>query len=100
MKKLIQKILLFLFDWLKIKTVTVHDKYYDYMMDYDDYMDPPTLIDITYSERLGVIFKKKLSEKMWYGAEESSFGDVQSFYESCGINEWGGLDEYKKFSIY
>lgn len=90
----------FLIDLLKIKTVTIHVKYYDYMMDYDDYMDPPTLVDITYSERLGIIFKKKLSEKMWYGAEESSFGDVQNFYKSCGIDEWGGLDEYKKFSIY
>lgn len=100
MKKLTQKILLFLFDWLKIKTITVHDKYYDYMMDYDDYMDPPTLVDITYSERLGIILKKKLSEKMWYGTEESSLEDVLNFYKSCRINEWGGLDEYKKFSIY
>lgn len=87
MKKLIQKILVFIFDLLKIKTVTVHDKYYDYMMDYDDYMDPPTLVDITYSERLGIILKKKLSEKYGYGAEESYLGDVQNFYESCGINE-------------
>jgi hypothetical protein len=70
------------------------------MMDYDDYMDPPTLVDITYSERLGIILKKKLSERCGYGAEESYLGDVQNFYESCGINEWGGLDEYKKFSIY
>ena len=100
MKKLMRKIHGFLIDLLKIKTVTIHDKYYDYMMDYDDYMDPPTLVDITYSERLGIIFKKKLSEKMQYGAEESSFGDVQNFYISCGIDEWGGLDEYKKFSIY
>ena len=100
MKKLIQKILVFIFDLLEIKTVTVHDKYYDYMMDYDDYMDPPTLVDITYSERFGIILKKKLSEECGYGVEESYLGDVQNFYKSCGINEWGGLDEYKKFSIY
>lgn len=100
MRRFAQKILAFIFDWLKVKTVTIHDKYYDYMMDYDDYMDPPTLVDITYSERFGIIFKKKLSEKMWYGAEESSFGDILNFYKSCGINEWGGLNEYKKFSIY
>ena len=100
MKKLTQKILLFLFDWLKIKTVTIRDRYYDYMMDYDDYMDPPTLVDITYSERLGIILEKKFSEKRGYGAEESYLGDIMDFYKSCGINDWGGLDEYKKFSIY
>ena len=100
MKKLIQKISGLLINLLRIKTITIHDHYYDYMMDYDDYMDPPTLVDVTYSERLGIILNKKLSEKQGYEGEESYLGDIQSFYRSCGINEWGGLDEYKKFSIY
>ena len=85
---------------LKIKTVTVRDEYYDYMTDNSDYDDPSTFIDVTYSERLGIILKKKLSKVQGYGGQESFLGDVQNFYKSCGINEWGGVDEYKKYSIY
>lgn len=95
-----KKILAIIKNLLKVKTVTVRDHYYDHMMDYDDYYTPPTLVDITYSERLGIILKKELSEGQGYGARESCLGDIQNFYRSCGINEWGGLDEYKKFSIY
>ena len=89
-----KKIKEFLYKLLKIKTVTVRDEYYDYMTDSDDYDDPPTFIDVTYSERLGIILKKRLSKVQGY------WGDVQNFYKSCGINVWGGLEEYKKFSIY
>lgn len=82
---------------LRIKTVTVVDKYYDHMIDNDDYDDIyPTLIDITYSELLGIIVCKRLSTKR----EESHFVDIFNFYRSCSINEYGGLDEYKKFSIH
>jgi hypothetical protein len=95
-----KKIKKFLYKLLKIKTVTVRDEYYDYMTDSDDYDDPPTFIDVTYSERLGIILKKKLSKVQGYWGQESFLGDVQNFYKSCGINEWGGLEEYKKFSIY
>lgn len=82
---------------LRIKTITVVDKYYDYMIDNDDYDDIyPTLIDVTYSDLLGIIIRKRLSNKN----NESSLLDIQSFYRSCFINEYGGLNEYKKFSIY
>lgn len=100
MKKLISKFRDFFKTILKIKTVTVHDHYYDYMMDNDDYDDLPTFVDITYSETLGIIFKKRLSKKQGWGSYESFLGDVQNFYSSCEINEFGGLDEYRKFSIY
>ena len=97
MKVKISKIKNFLFTLLKIKTVTVVDKYYDYMIDNDDYDDIyPTLIDITYSDFLGIIISKRLSHKN----NESNLLDIQNFYRSCFINEYGGLDEYKKFSIY
>lgn len=85
---------------LKIKTVTVRDEYYDYMTDSIDYDDPSTFIDVTYSERLGIILKKRLSKEQGYGGKESFLGDVQNFYKACGINEFGGLDEYKKYSTY
>lgn len=91
------KIKKFLSTLLRIKTVTVVDKYYDYMIDNDDYDDIyPTLIDVTYSDLLGIIIRKRLSVKN----NESNLLDIQNFYRSCFINEHGGLDEYKKFSIY
>lgn len=86
----------FLSSLLRIKHVTVEDKYYDFMTDNDDYGDHPTLIDITYSGLLGIIIRKRLSSKN----NESSLLDIQNFYNSCFINEYGGLKEYKKFSIY
>lgn len=97
MKLKISKINKFLSKLLKIKTVTIVDRYYDYMVDNDDCDDIfPTLIDVTYSELLGIIIRKRLSAKN----NESNFLDIQNFYRSCFINENGGLDEYKKFSIY
>lgn len=97
MKLKFLKIKNFLSILLRIKNVTVEDKYYDYMIDNDDYDDYyPTLIDITYSDLLGIIIRKRLSDKN----NESSLSDIQSFYSSCFINEYGGLNEYKKFSIY
>lgn len=95
-----KKIKEFLYKLLKIKTVTVRDAYYDYMTDSSDYGDPSTFIDVTYSERLGIILKKRLSKVQGYGGQESFWGDVQNFYKSCGINVWGGLEECKRFSIY
>ena len=100
MKKLMSKFRDFFKTILKIKTVTVQDCYYDYMLDNDDYGDLPTFVDVTYSETLGIIVRKRLSEKQGWGGCESFLGDAQNFYKSCGINEFGGLDEYKKFSIY
>lgn len=85
---------------LRIKTVTVRDEYYDYMTDSSDYDDPSTFIDVTYSEIFGIILKKRLSNGQGYYGKESLCGDIQNFYKACGINEWGGIDEYKKFSIY
>lgn len=96
MKKIMSKFRDFFKTILKIKTVTVHDCYYDYMLGNDDYDDLPTFVDVTYSETLGIIIRKRLSKSSC----ESFLGDVQNFYNSCGINEFGGLDEYKKFSIY
>ena len=97
MKLKFLKIRTFLLSLLRIKNVTVRDVYYDHMIDNSDYDDHfPTLIDITYSDLLGIIIRKRLSVKN----NESSFVDVQSFYHSCFINEYGGLNEYKKFSIY
>lgn len=91
------KIKKFLSTLLRIKTVTVVDKYYDHMIDNDDYDDIyPTLIDVTYSDLLGIIIRKRLSVKN----NESNLLDIHNFYRSCFINEHGGLDEYKKFSIY
>jgi hypothetical protein len=81
---------------LRIKTVTVVDKYYDYMTDNDDYDDMSTLIDVTYSELLGIIISKRFSTKN----EESYLTDIQNFYNSCRIHKYGGLHEYKKYSIY
>jgi len=97
MKLKFLKIRNFLSILLRIKNVTVRDVYYDYMIDNSDYDDYyPTLIDITYSDLLGIIIRKRLSDKN----NESSLADVQSFYHSCFINEYGGLNEYKKISIY
>ena len=97
MKVTFLKIRNFLSRLLRIKNVTVRDVYYDHMIDnsdIDDYF--PTLIDITYSDLLGIIVRKRLNVKN----NESSFVDIQSFYRSCSINEYGGLNEHKKFSIY
>lgn len=97
MKLKFLKIRNFLSILLRIKNVTVRDIYYDHMIDNSDCDDYyPTLIDITYSDLLGIIIRKRLSDKN----NESSLADVYSFYHSCSINEYGGLNEYKKFSIY
>ena len=92
-----KKLKKFLNQLFKVKTITVRDHYYDFMIDNDDCDDfYPTLIDITYSDLLGIIVRKRLSDKK----RESYLMDIQNFYRSCSINEYGGLDEYKKFSIY
>lgn len=97
MKKKFFKIRDFLSTLIRIKNVTVRDVYYDHMIDNSDYDDIyPTLINITYSDLLGIIVRKKRSVKN----NESSLLDIQRFYHSCSINEYGGLNEYKKFSIY
>ena len=95
-----KKIKEFLYKLLKIKTVTIRDEYYEYMTDSGDYGDHPTFIDVTYSERLGIILKKRLSNVQGYRGKESFWSDIRNFYKSCDINELGGLEEYKKFSIY
>lgn len=96
MKKIALKLWGFLGNFLKIKMVTIHDQYFDYMTDNDDLEDTPTYVDVTYSEALGLIIRINLSQY----DNGSSLKDIQDFYRSCHINEWGGLNEYKKYTIY
>lgn len=97
MKLKFLKIRKFLSTLLRIKTITIVDKYYDHMTDNDELGDIyPTLIDITYSDLLGIIIRKRFSDKN----KESYIMDIYNFYRSCSINAYGGLEEYKKYSMY
>ena len=89
--KLINKIK----SYFKHRTVYVHDKFFDYMTDNDELKDIPTIIKVTYSKFRGIINIEMTSRH-----RESDISDIARFYHICSINEFGGLKEYKKYSIY
>lgn len=91
MKKLISKIK----NYFHHNTVFIHDKFYDYMTDNNDLYDPMTIVEITYSKFRGIINIKFSNKK-----RESYLSDIKRFYTICKIDEFGGLNEYKKYSIY
>lgn len=91
MKKILEKIK----DYFLYREVYIHDHYYDWHFDNDDLEDPMTIVKVTYSK-----FKKVINvEFIGYDVEESSLKDHQEFYRICDINKYGGLPEYKKYSL-
>lgn len=91
MRKIIENIR----DYFKHREVYIHDHYYDWYFDNDDLEDPMSIVKVTYSKFKGVI-DVELAE---YDEEESSFRDLHEFYRICDINKYGGLPEYKKYSL-
>ena len=91
MRKIIDKIK----NYFKHCTVYIRDQFYDYMTDNDDLYDSPTIVKITYSKFRGIIDVDFTDSK-----RESHYIDIVKFYRVCNINEYGGLSEYKKYSIY
>lgn len=91
MRKIIDKIK----NYFKHHTVYVHDHFYDYMTDNDDLYDIPTIVEVTYSGFRGIIDVDFTDRR-----RESDYIDIVRFYNTCKINEYGGLSEYNKYSIY
>ena len=91
MRKIIDKIK----NYFKHYTVYVHDQFYDYMTDNDELYDIPTIVEVTYSAFRGVMDVDFTDRR-----RESDYIDIVRFYRVCKINEYGGLSEYKKYSIY
>ena len=91
MKKIINRIK----NYFKRRTVYIHDKFYDYMIDNDDLYDPITIVKVTYSGFRGII-DVTFTERR----RESDLCDIAKFYSICNIDEFSGLSEYKKYSIY
>jgi hypothetical protein len=91
MRKLIDKIK----NYFKHRTVYIRDQFYDYLNDNDDLYDIPTIVEVTYSNFRGIINVDFTDRK-----RESDYIDIVRFYRVCKINEYGGLSEYKKYSIY
>ena len=89
----------------KIYEVCIHDKYYDHITDNDDLEDIPTLINVTYNDRgeileVSLAVSKFTNGYLGLGCYESSVAKLQHFYQTCKIDPMGGLDEYKKYTIY
>lgn len=91
MKKIINKIK----NYFKHRTVYIRDQFYDHMTDNNDLYDIPTIVEVTYSAFRGIIDVKFTDRR-----RESDLRDIVKFYRICKINEYGGLSEYKKYSIY
>jgi hypothetical protein len=91
MKKIINKIK----NYFKHRTVYIRDQFYDYLNDNDDLYDIPTIVEVTYSNFRGIINVDFTDRR-----RESDLRDIAKFYSTCKINEYGGLSEYKKYSIY
>lgn len=91
MKKIIENIR----DYFKHREVYIRDHYYDWYFDNDDLNDPMTIVKVTYSKFKGVI-DVELAE---FDMEESLVSDHWEFFEICNINEYGGLKEFKKYSL-
>lgn len=91
MKKIIDKIK----NYFKHRTVYIRDQFYDYMTDNDDLCDISTIVEVTYSEFKGIIDVDFTDRR-----RESDLCDIAKFYRVCKINEYGGLSEFKKYSIY
>lgn len=82
-------------NYFKHRTVYVRDQFYDHMTDNDELYDIPTIVEVTYSAFRGIIDVDFTDHRM-----ESDYIDIVRFYRVCKINEYGGLSEYKKYSIY
>ena len=95
--------------------VYLEDKYYDEMIDNDDIDDDPTIIKVVYDKNSGEILSRELpcAIKREYCGESSykyrsgvgyhtvSYpGDIAAFYNICGISIYGGMKEYKKYTVY
>lgn len=91
MRKIIDKIK----NYFKHRTVYIRDQFYDHMTDNDELYDIPTIVKVTYSGFRGIIDVDFTDRK-----RESNYIDIVRFYRVCKINEYGGLSEYKKYSIY
>ena len=65
------------------------------MTDNDELYDIPTIVEVTYSAFRGVMDVDFTDRR-----RESDYIDIVRFYRVCKINEYGGLSEYKKYSIY
>lgn len=108
MKKIITNILNYFDDYFRHREVYVHDKYYDDIYDNDDLDDLPTIVRVTYSKARGIIDVNLVgigyftisNEPNERYVKESPLDEYHEFCKICGINEYGGLNEYKKYSLY
>lgn len=91
MRKIIDKIK----NYFKHHTVYIRDQFYDYLNDNDDLDDIPTIVEVTYSKFRGIINVDFTDHR-----RESDYIDIIKFYDTCDIDKYGGLSEYKKYSIY
>lgn len=84
----------------EVYEVFIHDKYYDMMTDNDDYEDIPTIVRVEYNSKgkiLDVNFADTTSDLC---DNESPMVEKMKFFEVCNINPYGGMEEYRKYSIY
>ena len=84
----------------EVYEVFIHDKYYDMMEDNDDYEDIPTIVRVEYNSKgeiLDVSFADTTSDLC---DNESPMVEKMKFFDTCNINPYGGIEEYKKFSIW
>jgi hypothetical protein len=91
MRKIIDKIK----NYFKHRTVYIWDEFYDLMTENDELYDNPTIVEVTYSGFRGIIDVDFTDRR-----RESDLCDIAKFYSVCKINKYGGLSEYKKYSIY
>ena len=89
--KLIDKIK----SYFKHRTIYVRDHYFDYMTDNNELEDTSTIVKVTYSKFRGIIDVDITGYQ-----RESDVCEIAKFYHICNINEFGGMKEYKKYSIY
>lgn len=97
-------------DYFKLREVYIWDHYYDIMIDADDLDDSRTLCKVTYSKFRGIIkseyagimdarFEIRCDGKLCR-TEESPLKEIKEFYKICNIDEFGGINEYKKYTCY
>lgn len=100
MKKIINKIINKIKNNFQHKSVLIWDHYYDWYIDNDDLGDPMTIVKVTYSNFKGIINVEFAGTRhMGFGPEESRNHLLSEFYAVCDINIYGGLPEYKKYSL-
>ena len=82
-------------DYFGHRTVYVHDKFYDYMINNNGLHDSKSIVKVTYSKFRGIIKIEATSR-----VRESDVIDIHKFYNICNIDAFGGMREHKKYTLY